>query len=937
MATANRTTRPTPRPGPIPLKRWPGVARDASRVIDAESTAPVDSGSLRTWHFLDNGPELERQGLDPVGTILCVHGNPTWSYLWRNVVAAGANSGIQPWRVVAVDQLDMGYSERTGLERSLEDRVRDLGDFTRALGLDDAAGPEGVVTLSHDWGGLISQGWGMKHPDLHRGRIFTNTALHHAQGEEIPGALRLALHPAVHGKGTRSTTAFLDVTLSLHKGTWDPEVRKTFRSPYTSPAAREGIQNFVADIPVDEGHRSYAAMQRIAQAVADDDLPCLVLWGPGDPVFKQRYLDDILARNPEATLHRFDKAGHLVAEEEDISTVLFTWLDEAYLGAPDVVERHRVVREKDRKASPLALDYRPMVSELEERRDDDSLAVVDMGPAGRGLKDRSGDSERRSRTRQATIRRQLSWRELAEQVDRTAEVLRDLGVQAGTRVNLMVPPGSRLTTLIYACLKIGAVIVVADTGLGIKGLTRALRGASPEFLVGIPQALLAAKTAGWPGRRVLAGTAHSSTLRLLGAETGIESHEVSAAQPTTPWNAPQPDNVAAILYTSGSTGPAKGVAYTHRQLSSMRDAIQNTYGLGEGAGLVAGFAPFALLGPALGATSVTPDMDVTQPKTLTAKALAQAVRAISATVVFASPAALMNVVETREDMNEDEQAAMQGVERLLSAGAPITVPLLEGMEEICPHAKLHTPYGMTECLPLTDVNLDQIREAERDADPQDGVEGAGAGVCVGTPVYGARVQVVPLDDTGAATGEPTHTPGITGEIIAAAPHAKDHYDRLWWTERTSASIPGWHRTGDVGHFDATGRLWVEGRLSHLISTESGLLTPVAGETAAEKISGVRRAAVVGVGPWGAQVPVVVVERESAPARNGSRAIKDGPAPQALARAVRSVVESATGVRVAAILQVREHPTDIRHNSKIDRPRLAAWADSVLSGGKVRKP
>lgn len=938
MATANRTNRPVPQPGPIPLTLWPGVEREASRRLRVESSAPVDAGTHRTWHYLDNRADLERNGLEPVGTVLCVHGNPTWSYLWRDVVSAGAASSDRgAWRVVAVDQLDMGYSERTGTDRTLADRVKDLGDFTRALGIDEQSGPQGVVTLSHDWGGLVSQGWGVEHPELHRGRIFTNTALFHPEDEKIPSALQLALHPSVHRRGTRSTTAFLDVTLSLHRGQWDPETKRTYRAPYRSPEDRDGIRAFVADIPLNPQHRSHADMKRIAEAVAADDLPCLVLWGPADPVFQQRYLDDILARNPQATLHRFDKAGHLVAEDEDISPVLFTWLDETLLGAPKVVERHRILREKQRKSSPLTLEYRPLGSELDTRREDDSPAVVDMGPVKRSPLHAAEALGKHATEPLATIRRQLSWRELAEKVDHDAEVLRDLGVQAGTRVNLMVPPGSRLTTLIYACLKIGAVIVVADTGLGMKGLTRALRGASPEFLVGIPQALLAARTAGWPGRRIVAGTAHSSTLAMLGAEAGIDSHTVLEPQPTTPWNAPQPDNVAAILYTSGSTGPAKGVAYTHRQLSSMRDAIQNTYGIAEGSGLVAGFAPFALLGPALGVTSVTPDMDVTKPKTLTAKALAQAVAAIRATVVFASPAALMNVVDTREDMNDAEREAMEGVGRLLSAGAPITIPLLEAVAGVCPKAKLHTPYGMTECLPLTDINLGQIREADQDSHPEDGVLGAGSGVCVGTPVYGARVQVVPLDDDGRPTGDPTHSPNITGEIIAGAPHAKDHYDRLWWTERASDTIPGWHRTGDVGHFDASGRLWVEGRLTHVLSTEDGILTPVAGETAAEKITGVRRAAVVGVGPWGAQVPVVVVERDVSQAPEGTRRIADGPAPQTLARAVRSSIESATGLRVAAVLQVREHPTDIRHNSKIDRPRLAAWATSVLSGGKVKKP
>ena len=241
MVAVNRTDPHTPQPGPIPLKRWPGVARDQSRTLTVPSSAPVDAGTERTWHFLDNAAELERLGVDPVGTILCVHGNPTWSYLWRDVVSAGATSGSQPWRVVAVDQLDMGYSERTGTERSLADRISDLGDFTRTLGIDENPGERGVVTLSHDWGGLISQGWGVEHPELHKGRIFTNTALHHPREEKIPAALRLALHPSVHRRGTSSTTAFLDVTLSLHRGEWDPEVKATFRAPYRSKIGRAHV------------------------------------------------------------------------------------------------------------------------------------------------------------------------------------------------------------------------------------------------------------------------------------------------------------------------------------------------------------------------------------------------------------------------------------------------------------------------------------------------------------------------------------------------------------------------------------------------------------------------------------------------------------------------------------------------------------------------
>ena len=242
------------RPGP-----WPGVRTGWSRTVEVASTAACDPvGTVHRWHLLDNGPELEARGIEPAGTLLCVHGNPTWSYLWRTLLAAAtdapAHKTSAPWRVVAVDQLDMGFSARTGVFRRLADRVDDLGDLTRALGL---SGP--VVTVGHDWGGIISLGWALRHPDLLAGVVLTNTAIHPA-GFSLPPALRLALHPAVHGWGTTTTPAFLRVTHALARPALAPEVRAAFMAPYLTPARRAGVGNFVADIPADPGHPSWEAL-----------------------------------------------------------------------------------------------------------------------------------------------------------------------------------------------------------------------------------------------------------------------------------------------------------------------------------------------------------------------------------------------------------------------------------------------------------------------------------------------------------------------------------------------------------------------------------------------------------------------------------------------------------------------------------------------------
>lgn len=991
---------------PYNPEEWAGVNPRYSHLLEVPTTAPIEQraqqAGARRWHYLDNLPVLVEQGLEPIGTILCVHGNPTWSYLWRTVLDAGVNERTS-WRVVAVDQIDMGYSERTHLDlegerRTLTDRIADLGDFTKALGLDETDKP--LVTLAHDWGGLVSFGWALEHREILSGVMLTNTAVYHDGIENIPAALRLAL--GVHEWGTHDSTAFIDVTLGLaqnegrlpapgsagagaldgalpqpvgkqpkrlYPSPLNEAIYRTYRAPYAHSAWREGVRNFVGDIPTGADVPSYAPMQRIAEQIRGLDVPAFFQWGTKDPVFQRRYLFDLMERMPQAKVHRYEKASHLVIEDYDIASPMISWLAQTFgtledgmlVPARNAEAEHRAARarrhglttgegaaaEGTAAEGAVPAAFRPMLAALTERANDASTAVVDMDPKGDGT----------------SVSVTLTWAELNQQVNAAATRLHALGVRPGDRVNLMVPPGARLTTLIYACMKLGAVIVVADTGLGIPGLTRALKGANPSFLVGIPAALSAARTLLWPGVRISVEPLGSVQEKLLGVAGSVFTAPAADGTPGAPvptptvveFPSPVPDADAAVLYTSGSTGPAKGVVYTQRQLAGMRDAIANTYGFAPGSGLVAGFAPFALLGPALGATSVTPTMDVTRPKTLTASALASAAAAIDASVVFASPAALVNVVATADELNAEQRAALAKVQTVLSAGAPIPVPLLEALSALVPNASLHTPYGMTEGLPVTDVSFEMIRQAIAEGTPNAAGEVldpfARDGVCVGFAVYGAAVAIAPLLQDGSVADELTHEPGVTGEILVSAPHVKDRYDTLWVTEEQSISTPGWHHTGDVGHLDASGRLWVEGRLAHVLLTSQGVLTPVAAEQSAESLPEVRRAALVAVGPAGTAAPVLVIEasantaaleaRQSASGLKralldrvpGARRfpIAEGVAPFELSQLVRQKVAEDTGVELAAVLVVHEHPTDIRHNSKIDRPALGEWASKVLAG------
>ncbi len=777
----------------------------------------------------------------------------------------------------------MGYSDRTGVRRFAQ-RVDDLGDIIDALGI---AGR--VITVAHDWGGPISLGWVLRNPGRVSAVVLCNTGVAVPVGRHAPWLIRLAgAGPITEFVGHR-TRIFVDGTVALSGRRVGRNARDAYRAPYRRAGDRPAIAEFVADVPFDESYPSASAVAAVAEGVRSLTMPVLLAWGAADPVFNDDFALDLATRIPHADRHRFPGMGHLVVEETDVAGLIDGWLGDR-LATPIRPRPNPIGRSNPSAPARPA----PVWAGLQARSTDPSPAFVD-GATGRST----------------------SFVELHRRVMGIAAGLAESGVRPGDRVAVLVQPGVDLLATVYGCWRAGAVTVIADRGLGVRGLGRAVRGAHVQWIVGQPRALAAARLMRWAprarsiavGRRAVFGSV--STLDRLGACTAPLPPE------------PDGDAPAAVLYTSGATGPAKGVRYLHRQIAAQRDALAAVYRITADDRLVAAFAPFALYGPALGIPSTIPDVDVTAPGSLTSVALGDAVASIDATIVFASPAALANVNRTAPAYGDHRLASLRLV---LSAGAPVPVATLKAAAGLCATAELHTPYGMTECLPVADIELHEISAAVDDEHAADGV----GGVCVGVPVEGVSVMIAPLDFDASQPldpGDPRDPGDATGEILVRAAWLSDGYDQLWRTQHDArphdADGRVWHRSGDVGHIDASGRVWVEGRSVHVIHADGGPVTPVPVEVAVETINGVRSAAAVGVGPTGCQQLVVVIE-------DPDRA--DGLADGGLCASVRAVVRHP----VAAVLTVRALPVDIRHNTKIDRTAVAVWAGEVLAGERPRR-
>ena len=524
------------------------------------------------------------------------------------------------------------------------------------------------------------------------------------------------------------------------------------------------------------------------------------------------------------------------------------------------------------------------------------------------------DSARRLGDQPALIHHDqvTTFEELGRDIELLAHGFLRAGLKKNDRVAVLIPPSRDFFAAAFALFRAGAVIVLIDPGIGPANMRACLAESRPEAFIGVPKAHLARLVLGWAkkslriyitsGNNWLWGGLNLGDIRRLGAEAAAPATESAG-------------DTAAILFTSGSTGAPKGAVYTHSMFAAQAGMLKEYFRIEPGFNSVPTFPLFALFDVALGLTIVIPKMDFTRPAAVDPEMLSALINEHRAVQLFGSPALL----DTLSRYGEKSGTTLPCLKRVISCGAPVSQAVIARTKKmLSPGTEVFTPYGATEALPVSCVSGGEL------ASLQPGLPG----ICVGRTWEGMETFIVKISDgpISAWSDELLAGQGEIGEITVKGPVVSPEY--FGRAESTAlAKIRGeggilYHRMGDTGWKDADGRLWFCGRKNHRVTAASGTLFTIPCESVFNVHKEVRRTALVGVGQAGAQKPVLCVELEKGAAER--------PSLREELLALGAANERTKNIRT--ILFHPGFPVDIRHNAKISREKLAAWAEERLAAG-----
>jgi acyl-CoA synthetase (AMP-forming)/AMP-acid ligase II/pimeloyl-ACP methyl ester carboxylesterase len=846
-------------------------------------------------HYID-------EGIGPV--IVCLHGNPTWGFLFRNLIA----SLRQNFRVIVPDHLGCGLSDKpSDVFFRAADRIAHLEELLKQLNVDRFS------LVMHDWGGPIGTGLAVRRPICVERLIYFNTTL--AETSLLPRVIKLAASPLIGRLLIQYTMSFIKLLTLLGVSYALPkEIREGYYRPYRTQTSRRVILGFVRDIPFSRSHPTAALMNDVvARLPMLLDKPVKILWGMKDPCFHPGIFHHFAAHFPQADLVQIPEASHLLLEDAAVEIVaeVNDFLRPLVSSSGDELGPEPIACERelseDSSVKPRAVRAAPSKDlRLQESGLYGALHVVAAAmpwvPAVTKVSFPSwGDRPRYD---------VIDFAALTYRINAYEHGLAAIGLRAGDRVIMLVTPGADFLALSYAVMGRGGIPVFIDPGMGIDAMLACMHEAQPSGFIGVPKAhLLRLKASDLFGSLrfcIVAGR-----LPVFGATRLSDQLKPGVSLPVPIRR--QPEDAALVAFTSGATGRPKGVIFTNRMLIQQLAVFRDKFGFRSGEQDLSLLPIFSLYTSALGVGSIFPPLDPSRPLSLVPMQIIRVMRDLGNQTSFGSPTLWAKLAHYCQQTG----TSLPQLRRVFVAGTSVSPEILDLLKVVCPQAESFTPYGATEALPVTLAAATDLSQYPM-VSALSGEQGTPVGRAIECVLLRV-VQILAVPTDALLVDCPER---VIGEILVSGETVSREY--LSRPEATAVSkvCEGgrvWHRMGDMGYLDGSGQLFFCGRRVHMVVTPERVFHSVPVENVFNGHPEVSRTALIGVDG----LPALVVEPRSR--------LLDLAARRRLAGELRTL--GAADLVTSPIKRFYFHPSfpvDARHNAKIFRDRLSVWAATQIA-------
>lgn len=512
----------------------------------------------------------------------------------------------------------------------------------------------------------------------------------------------------------------------------------------------------------------------------------------------------------------------------------------------------------------------------------------------------------------------LNYESLEQIVSNYAFTLESIGITEGSKVIILIKPDMEFYFIMIALFKMGALPVLIDPGMGIKNVVNCLKSVEADACIALKEAHILRFL--FPGHFKTVKSWITTGKKFL--FTGLQLKKLLPAHSgkSYPSRSLQPTDPSAIIFTTGSTGVAKGARYNQITMEGIRSLLKENFSIGPDEINIATFPAFNMLDFVFGITTVITDLDVSQPAEVNVKLLIDILNREGVTQMFASPVLVKNMA----DYGIQSGVRLKTLKKVITGGAPLAPDVIRDFNKIMPaDGEIYSTYGATEALPIAAISgKETINETGK-------LTELGRGTCVGRPLRGVNLKIIESSDGAVkqfsdcnllATGE-------VGEIIIKADNVSPlYYNNDFETERhkikdnsTSGTNGGvWHRTGDLGYLDEQGRIWFCGRKRHAVKADGRIYYSCCCEAVINTNRYVKKSALVAAGKGAA----ICIELEMSAPKGERKKILEELKLLAESNPVTAGIE-------CFLFYKKPLPVDVRHNSKIDRVQLAAWAEKRL--------